>query len=244
LRKSFAHLAALGGGRLTALRRTKLYDLLVALPLIAWFAFSALEMLPTLVQQITLIKLFIETDPSVLPATLVLTLGSKVAIFSFLTILVVLFAVRYVPQARASGLYPCFASIGGTFLGVGIALLPPQELSTTVYIASLLLTVGGFTIAIWAALSLGRSISMLPEARQLVTRGAYSSLRHPIYLGEMVGLAGVALQYRAPWALLLLALQFIFQFMRINYEERILLGVFPEYAAYAARTARLVPGVY
>jgi len=34
------------------------------------------------------------------------------------------------------------------------------------------------------------------------------------------------------------------QFARMIYEERVLRETFPEYAAYARRTARLIPGIY
>ena len=231
-------------GGLKSLRRTKLYDLLAALPLIAWFAFCGARILPTLVQQILLAKLFIQTDPTVLPISLVLSLVSKLTYLAFVAMLILFFAIRYVAQARASGLHPRFAALVGTFLGVGIVLLPPQELSTALYIISLLLMIVGFVLATWATLSLGRSISIVPEARQLVTSGAYSFVRHPLYLGEMAATAGIALQYSAPWALLLFALQCAFQFWRMKNEERLLVGVFPRYAIYAKRTPRLVPGVY
>jgi protein-S-isoprenylcysteine O-methyltransferase Ste14 len=128
-----------------------------------------------------------------------------------------------------------------------------QHLSTTMetwvegYFASSnqwLLMVGGTAFAIWAALGLGRSISILPQARQLVTQGPYSIIRHPLYLGEMVATTGIALQYMAPWALLLLGLECMFQLLRIKNAERAMLEAFPEYAHHTARTARLVPGVY
>lgn len=230
--------------RFKSLRRTKLYDLLVASPLIVWFVFCGAQILPTLSEEIALAKLLVQTDPSVLPATLVLRVVSKIAILIFFSLLVVLFTIRYVPQAGALGLYPRLIAVAGTFLSAGIALLPPREISSTVYIASLLLVIGGFTFAIWGLLSLGRSISILPEARQLVTRGPYSFVRHPLYLGEMAGTTGIALQFSAPWALLLLGLQCIFQILRMINEERLLLEVFPQYKAYVARTACLIPGVY
>jgi hypothetical protein len=72
-------LTTAGAGRLKSLRRSKLYDLLAALPLIAWCAFWGARMLPTLVQQMMLVKLFIQTDPTVLPIDLVLSLISKLA---------------------------------------------------------------------------------------------------------------------------------------------------------------------
>jgi hypothetical protein len=59
-------------GRLKPLRRTKLYDLFTALPLVAWYLLSAAQILPPLVQQFALARLFVKTDPSVLPASLVL----------------------------------------------------------------------------------------------------------------------------------------------------------------------------
>ena len=155
-----------------------------------------------------------------------------------------MFVVRHVPQRTAPGFYPRFAAVAGTYLGAGIVLLPPQELSSALYLVSLLLVIGGTVVAISAVLALGRSISILPEARRLVTWGPYALVRHPLYLGEIVAIFGIALQYLLPWSLLLAALVCAFQFLRIKNEERILVKVFPEYKNYMVGTARLVPGLY
>ena len=230
--------------RLKALRRTKLYDLLAAAPLIAWYAFNAAQMLPPLSQQIALVKLMIQTDVSVLPATLVFSTVSQVSTLVFLMVLVVMFTVRRIPRRPALGFYPRFAAVVGTFLSVGFVLLPPQVPSDALYLASFLLVIAGTVFAICALLVLGRSISILPEARRLVTRGPYALVRHPLYLGEMVAVAGVALQRLSAWALLLLGLVWAFLLLRMTYEELVLFQSFPEYGDYTARTARLVPGVY
>jgi protein-S-isoprenylcysteine O-methyltransferase Ste14 len=230
--------------RVQTFRQTKLYDLFAAAPLIAWYGFCAAQMLPLVAQQIELIKLFVQTDPSVLPAELVLSTVAHVATLAFLAILVVMFAVRHVPQRTAPGFYPRCAAVAGTFLSVGMVQLPLQELSYALYLASLLLIIGGTGLAIYAALVLGRSISILPEARRLVICGPYALVRHPLYLGEIVATAGMALQYLSVWALLLLALVCAFQLQRMNYEQQLLLRVFPQYKDYMARTARLIPGVY
>src|SRR5579862_6665955 len=230
--------------RLKAIRRTKLYDLFAAAPLIVWFVFCATQMLPLVLQQIALVKLVVQTDPSVLPASLVLSCISHITTLVFFAILVVMFAVRQLPQRTALGFYPRCAAVAGTFLGVGIVLLPPQELSSEVYLVSLLLIISGTSFAIWAGLVLGRSISILPEARRLVTWGPYAVVRHPLYLGEIVALLGVTLQYWSVPALLLLGLLCAFQLQRMKNEERLLSQVFPEYRDYAARTAHLVPGLY
>ena len=114
-------------GRLKALRRTKLYDLFAAAPLIAWYGYCAAQMLPQLAQQIALLTLFVRTDPSMLPATLVFRTVSEVSTLAFLVLLVVMFTVRHIPQRAALGFYPRFAAVVGTFLSVGFVRLPPQE---------------------------------------------------------------------------------------------------------------------
>jgi protein-S-isoprenylcysteine O-methyltransferase Ste14 len=230
--------------RLKAIQHTKLYDLLAAAPLIAWYMFCAAHVLPSVAQQVALVKLFLQTDPSVLPASLLLSTVAHITTLAFFAILVVMFTVRYVPQQTAPGLYPRFASVVGTFLGIGIVLLPLQELSLALYLTSLVLIIAGTVFAISAVLALGRSISILPEARRLVTWGPYALVRHPLYLGEIVALAGVALQYLSPLALLLLGVQLAFQLQRMANEERVLYQAFSEYGEYMARTARLVPGLY
>jgi protein-S-isoprenylcysteine O-methyltransferase Ste14 len=237
-------LSATAKKRLKALRRTKLYDLFAASPLIAWYVFCAWQTMPLVRQQIALVRLMIETDSSALPASLVLNTVSRITTLAFFAVLIVMFTVRQVPHRTAPGLYPRFAAVAGTFLGVGMLLLPPQVLSSPVYLTSLLLIIAGTAFAISAGLVLGRSISIVPEARRLVTSGPYGLVRHPLYLGEIVAMAGVALQYLSVWAALILGLLCAFQILRMRNEERLLVQVFPEYADYMARTARLVPSVY
>ena len=84
----------------------------------------------------------------------------------------------------------------------------------------------------------------MPEARKLVTAGPYALVRHPLYFCEELALFGIALQHQQPAALVVFAAQFAFQIVRMHYEERVLTGAFPEYKDYAARTARLIPGIY
>ena len=228
----------------TAIRRTRLYDLAAAAPLIAWYLYCAAHILPSVNQQVALVILFLRTDPSVLPATLLLSTLSHICTLLFFAVLVILFSIRCVPQLTTSSFYPRCVALIGTFLGVGILLLSPQELSRWPYLASLLLIIGGTAFAIYSSLVLGRSISILPQARRLVTSGPYKIVRHPLYLGEIVAFAGVALQYFSLSAFLLLILFCLVQHRRMINEETILSAAFPEYADYRARTFRLVPGLY
>jgi protein-S-isoprenylcysteine O-methyltransferase Ste14 len=237
LRRFFAN-------RLEVIRRTKLYYLFAATPFIAWLLFSAAQMLPPLTEQITLASFFIfKIHPSALPLSMALNILSKVCTLVFLSALVVMFAVRRVPTGRAQGVYPRFVALAGTFCPLGIVWLGPQELSPTLQLISLLLMIGGTAFAFTAVFVLGRSISLIPEARKLITWGPYALVRHPLYVGEMIATAGVAIQFLMPWALMLLGLSCILQFERVRGEERLLLQAFPRYQDYMVNTARFLPGV-
>ena len=227
-----------------ALRQTRLYDLLAVTPLVAWYLYCAAQQFSPLTQQIQLAWLMAKTDATVIDAVFVTRLASSLAIMAFITVLIVLLVMRRKPKLRAQGIYGRFVAVSGTFLGLGIVQLPPRELSSAIYLTSTLLVLGGTMFATYAVLGLGRSLSVLPEARGLVTAGPYAMIRHPLYLGELVALSGVALQYFSGWAVLLLLLQCAFQVERMRNEERVLSRVFPEYRDYMARTARLVPHIY
>jgi protein-S-isoprenylcysteine O-methyltransferase Ste14 len=224
--------------RLKALQQTKIYDLLATSPLIAWYGLCVTARFPDLVRQIA------AADLATVNLLTVSSIASKFASLAFISVLIALLAFRDTPQAKAPGLIPRVAALAGTYLSVGIVLLPPIELSTQLYLISTLLIVGGTVFALYSALKLGRSISMMSEARRLVTRGPYAVIRHPLYLGEGIALVGLTLQFLSPWAVLIFALQCACQVERMKNEERILLHVFPEYRSYMAHTGRLVPYIY
>src|SRR5450631_4356139 len=87
--------------RLKAIRQTKLYDLCAAAPLIAWYMFGVMQVLPSVSQQIALATLIVQTDYSVLSTSLVLSIVAKICTLTFFAVLVVIFAVRRVPQRYA-----------------------------------------------------------------------------------------------------------------------------------------------
>ena len=79
---------------------------------------------------------------------------------------------------------------------------------------------------VWALLSLRRSFAILPQARKLVTRGPYGLGRHPLYLGEMVGIWSLLLPTLAWPGVLALAVNVALLVVRIQAEERLLARTF------------------
>jgi len=217
---------------------SKVYDLLAASPLILWYAICLVQQVPQLLDELA--KVWIH-EQQFLP---IIDLLSKFSVFLFAAVLIGFLVVRRIPSAKAQGIFPRAAAFLGTYLGVAILLLPRHPVGWTTEVASTALILGGMTFAIYGLLWLGRSISIMSEARKLVIGGPYSIVRHPLYLGEQLALIGVFLQYMSPVALALLALQFSFQIYRMGFEEQVLGDTFPEYADYKVRTARLIPGIY
>jgi len=88
---------------------------------------------------------------------------------------------------------------------------------------------------IWALWYLRRSFSITAEVRELVTRGPYRWIRHPMYLGEILTGAAVC-TWRFSLANLILFTTFLsLQLFRSRIEERKLLQFFrEEYSAFAS----------
>lgn len=82
------------------------------------------------------------------------------------------------------------------------------------------------------------------EPARLVERGFYAGIRHPMYLAEIAMAFGVPVELGCRFTLLLAAGFALAVLRRIGIEERALAERLPDYAAYAARTARLIPHVY
>ncbi len=110
---------------------------------------------------------------------------------------------------------------------------PGRRLVTSSWILLGLYSFGVF-MDIWGRLSLGRNIGMLPAQRQIVDRGAYRWVRHPIYTSVfLVIIAGTLASYSAENLLLYLLAAFWFVARSLAEEE--FLGRDPGYAAYMQR---------
>jgi len=106
----------------------------------------------------------------------------------------------------------------------------------------------GGALRLWPVYVLGNRFSGLvaiQPGHTLVTTGIYAIIRHPSYLGLLVNSLGWSLAFRSGVSVLLTALTLATLLARIHAEERLLRSQFgEEYAAYCARTSRLIPGIY
>ena len=146
-------------------------------------------------------------------------------------------------EEKSKGAVPRIFAVLGTFAGVGIIQLPVAQLSLQMQIVAAVL-IGVGSLSSFLVLSrLGKSFSIMPEARKLVTSGPYAHARHPLYAVEMITVIGTALQFAAPWSWALALLVVTLLWIRSHFEEQVLADTYPEYAAYRAKTARFIPGV-
>ena len=111
-----------------------------------------------------------------------------------------------------------------------------------------LMVVAGLANNIVCQVTMGRSYSSSLVTRkdhQLITRGMYGYIRHPIYLGVICVITGIGLFTTSLPGLIVLWGVIPFFLRRIRLEERMLcdeLG--PEYETHRERTKKLLPFLY
>lgn len=140
-------------------------------------------------------------------------------------------------------------SIGGLFIlcpDLGWPVFDTHVAAPQSVLGAFLLC-GGLLFTIWARVCLGENWSAdvaIRERHELVCRGPYKIVRHPIYTGGLVGCAGcvaMGAEWRGVvgWALVFGTLAF-----KSRLEEHRLFDVFGEqYTRYRAKVPALVPGM-
>ena len=155
-----------------------------------------------------------------------------------------LFFIRLEPIKKAKGIWPRVMAIAGTFFIALVTVFPRANLSMTQTILASSISLLGTCLSIFALAHLGRSFSLMAEARRLVTTGPYSIVRHPLYIFEAMASFGILLQFFSFNTLLIFLAYALLQFQRMRNEEVVLEQAFPEYMNYKLKTARLIPRVY
>jgi protein-S-isoprenylcysteine O-methyltransferase Ste14 len=109
------------------------------------------------------------------------------------------------------------------------------------------LCLGGGAVAVWAARTLGRSLTPFPRPRpegELVETGPYAWVRHPLYGAGLLFFLGYGLLASVPATAAVAALATLW-WLKAGVEERYLAAQFPAYEAYRSRVRRrLLPYLF
>ena len=215
----------------------KAFDFFAAMPVMVWLSYNCGQLL---------IALALETrafhDQPQWP--LGLKIVNQAMAITFFVLQIVLFALRPVAKLKSQGFLPRFAAIFTMSAGLVYFYAPVANSNDLVQGIAAAFGIAGLFLAIYALRWLGRSFSIMPEARRLVTDGPYHYVRHPLYVAEALSTLGITLQLQQPLGILIAAAIYLGQFARMGYEEEVLERSFPEYAEYRKRTFRLIPYIY
>ena len=154
-------------------------------------------------------------------------------------------------ESRAQRLrYAIPIVLGGFLLAKGRRLSDPLNHRVIPHVEALawigvVLCVAGLAFCIWARFTLGRNWSgvvTLKGGHELITRGPYALVRHPIYTGLIIMVVGTVVVLGHIAGIIAMPFIFVSFWIKLRYEEKLMLQKFPdEYAAYQRRVKRLIP---
>jgi protein-S-isoprenylcysteine O-methyltransferase Ste14 len=107
-----------------------------------------------------------------------------------------------------------------------------------------LATLVGLIVVIQSRRALGQSWSsevVIQEKHQLIERGPYAYVRHPMYSGLLLMLLGVSVYYGTKMWLIIFVSCLFGLYFKSRKEESLLAKTFPAYSEYRQRTTALIP---
>ena len=111
----------------------------------------------------------------------------------------------------------------------------------------LVLCVVGLAFCLWARFTLGRNWSgvvTLKGGHELITRGPYAWVRHPIYTGLLTMFVATLIVLGHIAGIIAVPFVFVSFWIKLRYEEKLMLQKFPEeYVAYQQHVKRIIPFV-
>jgi protein-S-isoprenylcysteine O-methyltransferase Ste14 len=119
--------------------------------------------------------------------------------------------------------------------------------SAAVVLAGVVLTVAGLLFSVWARFVLGRNWSgtvTIKQNHELIQRGPYQIVRHPIYTGILMALLGTAFVYGITRCFVGIPIVAVGFWLKLQIEEQFMLQQFgAQYADYRQQVRALIPFV-
>ncbi|WP_394770734.1 methyltransferase family protein [Lacisediminihabitans sp.] len=143
-----------------------------------------------------------------------------------------------------------FGLVGAQFVLLAALVFLPRgtlwPVSGIVVAVAVVVVAAGLLLAVLGLVGLGPALTASPIPKQnasLVTGGVYAVVRNPIYTGLLAGGVGLTLLGDSVWHIVAwLSLVLLLSF-KTRWEERMLLAEHAEFADYAARVGRFLPGI-
>lgn len=121
-------------------------------------------------------------------------------------------------------------------------LVPRSGISAA---TGVVMTLFGLLFSVWARFILGRNWSgvvTIKHDHELIVRGPYRVVRHPIYTGLLIAFLGTALAIGMVYAFIAVALFALCFWLKLQTEEQFMLKEFgAQYADYRRHTRALIP---
>src|SRR6201987_2079338 len=168
---------------------------------------------------------------------------SNFCLASFYMLVALLIMTRSPAKAQADGLLPRIAAFVGSYLPWTISFLGKTDEALPNLLSTACVLIGTIMMLVTIR-HLGRSFSLVPQARSVVQTGPYRWIKHPLYFSEEIAVVGLVLQYLTPVTVIVLVLHIAVQVSRILYEEDLLRRTCPEYSSYEASRWRLIPYIW
>jgi len=124
---------------------------------------------------------------------------------------------------------------------------PLATLPLPLLVTSWSLMLVGSVCVVMAVWSLGMMLTPFPRpvtTGQLLKKGIFGFVRHPMYLGVICLALGWSLLRQSAPGMVLVVVLFIFFDRKATREERWLTEKYPDYVDYRSRVKKLLPGIY